>query len=128
MTAPTGEIGGISQYRLHLQQTIGNAVTQMEAAQAEIAAAEQEISAHETANSQLLEQGLGNETAGGMADQVEAAMQRRDAAASRLAAAERAKAQAERSLHELDSQGHTTIEEGVKGATATVAQTSFYEN
>lgn len=128
MTTPTGETTGITPYREHLRQTIEFAQQRFEAAQAEIHNAEQEIAAHENSHATLGAAGLGAETTGDVAGLIEAALARKQAAEGRLASAEKAKSDAERALANLDAQGHTTIEEGVKGATAKVADTSFYEN
>jgi hypothetical protein len=128
MTAPTGETTGITPYREHLRQTIDFAVQRIDAAQAEISNAEQEIAAHENSHASLGAAGMGAETTGDVAELIESALARKQAAEGRLAAAEKSKADAERALANLDQQGHTTVEEGVKGATAKVADTSFYEN
>lgn len=128
MTMPTGETRGITAYREHLKTTIDHANRQIEAAQAEIAEADQEVTAHENSHAELTSVGMGHETTGNVAELIEAAQARKDAAQDKLAAAEQAKAQAERSLTDLDQQGHTSVEESVKGATAKVADTSFYEN
>lgn len=128
MSTPTGETTGITPYREHLQQTINFAVQRIDAAQAEIGNAEREIAAHENSHASLGASGMGAETTGDVAGLVEAALARKQAAEGRLAAAEKSKADAERALANLDQQGHTTVEEAVKGASATVADTGFYRN
>jgi hypothetical protein len=128
MTAPTGEASGITPYRAHLNTTIEYANKRIELAQAEITQAEQEIASHDNVNAQLAAEGMGAQTTGEMAAMVEAAMARKAAAENKLTAAEAEKARAEKALSDLDTQGHTNVEEAVKGASAPVASTTFYEN
>lgn len=128
MTVPTGETRGITAYREHLKTTIDHATRRIDAAQTEIAEADQEITAHENSHAELTSVGMGHETTGNVAELIEAAQARKTAAQDKLTAAEKAKADAERSLADLDQQGHTSVEESVKGATAKVAATEFYEN
>lgn len=128
MTAPTGEVTGITAYRNHLQQTLDFAARRIETAQSDIANADAEIAAHETSHANLGAAGMGSETTGGVAELIEAAQFRKDAALRNLNAAEKAKANAENLLTDLDRQGHTAVEESVKGASSKVAETSFYEN
>jgi hypothetical protein len=128
MSTPTGETTGITPYRQHLQETLDAAVQGIETAQAEIGNAEQEIAAHENSHASLGAVGMGAETTGDVAELVEAALARKTAAEGRLAAAEKSRADAERALANLDRQGHSTIEEGVKSASAKVADIRFYEN
>lgn len=127
VTTLTGEASGISLYRNHLTQTIELAAQRMEQATAEIAEADAEITAHENVNTQLAEAGLGSQTAGGMSGLMEAAQQRRAAAQAKLQAAEASKANAEQALNDLRSQGHDSVEESVKAATAPVARTGWYQ-
>lgn len=126
MTAMTGETPNIDTYRQHLSATEAAAQQRIEEAQAEMAAANQEIAAHENTNNSLLNAGLGQETAGGMTDLMDAAMQRRSAAQTRLQAAEQTKANAEAARAQLRTQGHENVEQAVQGASAKVADTSFY--
>lgn len=123
----TGETTNIATYRAHLDLTSTAAKQRLEEAQAEIREANQEIAAHENTNASLLEAGLGSETAGGMADLMDAAMQRKSAAQTRLQAAEQALANAEQAKAKLRTQGHENVEQAVQGATAKVGKTSFYE-
>jgi hypothetical protein len=126
MTAMTGETPNIDTYRQHLNATQSAAEQRIEDAQAEIDAATREISAHENTNNSLLSAGLGQETAGGMTDLMDAAIQRRSAAQTRLQAAEQSKANAEAARSKLRTQGHEGVEQAVQGATAKVGDTSFY--
>ncbi|MCW2900887.1 MAG: hypothetical protein JWO67_3152 [Streptosporangiaceae bacterium] len=126
MGTMTGETPNIDTYRQHLSATEAAAQQRIEEAQAEIAAANQEISAHENTNNSLLSAGLGQETAGGMTDLMDAAMQRRSAAQTRLQAAEQSKANAGAARSNLRTQGHEGVEHAVQGATAKVGDTSFY--
>lgn len=128
MTAPTGETTSITAYRQHLQHTLDQATERMESASTSIRNAEAEIAAHENSYATLGAAGMGSETTGDMAGLIEAALDRKQSAERSLAAAEKTRADAEQALRNLDTQGHTTIEEGVKGATAKVADTSFYKN
>ncbi|MCU1657071.1 MAG: hypothetical protein JWO57_1727 [Pseudonocardiales bacterium] len=123
----TGETTNIGTYRAHLDATANAARQRIEEAQAEITAADKEITAHENTNAGLLEAGLGSETAGGMADLMDAAMQRKSAAQTRLQAAEQALANADQAKAKLRTQGHENVEQSVQGATAKVGKTSFYE-
>jgi len=122
----TGETTNIGTYRTHLDATISAAAGRIEEARAEIAAADKEIAAHESTNTSLLNAGLGSETAGGMTDLMDAAMQRRTAATQRLQAAEQTVANAEAARTKLRTQGHENVEQSVQGATAKVGDTSFY--
>jgi hypothetical protein len=126
MGTMTGETPNIDTYRQHLSATEQAAQQRIEEAQAEIAAANQEIAAHENTNNSLLTAGLGQETAGGMTDLMDAAMQRRSAAQTRLQAAEQSKANAQAARTNLRTQGHEGVEQAVQGATAKVGDTSFY--
>ena len=128
MSTPTGETGGITAYREHLKKTAEFATQRIESAEKEITDADNEIAAHENSHAELGKVGMGYETTANVAELIEAAQARKKAAQDKLAAAERSRADAERSLADLDRQGHTSVEESVKGARAKVADTSFYEN
>ena len=128
MTTPIAETNSITAYREHLNHTIREAYKRIESALAAIRGAEEEISGHELSHASLSTAGMGAETTGDVAELIEAAMARKSAAESDFAAAEKARTDAERALASLDAQGHTSVEEAVKSASAQVADTSFYKN
>lgn len=140
-TAMTGEAGSIGQYRAHLaaakaraNQRIAKADADLAAARQDIAEADAETTAHENANNNLITAGLSQQLAGGTAALMEAALTERKsaegreaAAAERLEAARGALAAAEQAEADLDSGGHTTTEEAIKGATDQIGDTQFYK-
>lgn len=117
--------GGITPYRDHNKRVIERATQKIEGAQLRINAAQQDLAAHENVNAQLAANGVGAQTAGGMAQLVDAANQEIAAASALSAAAEAERAAAQQNLDKLASEGHNTAEEALKPMNE-AATTSWY--